>query len=96
MNDAIDRAIPTKKPGDGKMVKIEVLGTGCAKCKSLLKNVEKAVSESGIQAEIVKVDSIQEIMNRGVMMTPALYIDGESKMVGKTGTVEEIKKMLKK
>lgn len=78
------------------MVKIEVLGTGCAKCKNLLKNVEKAVDELGIQAEIVKVDSIQEIMNRGVMMTPALYVDGESKMVGKTATVEEIKKILKK
>jgi len=49
-----------------------------------------------IQAEIVKVDSIQEIMNRGVMMTPALYIDGESKMMGKTATVEELKRMLKK
>ena len=79
-----------------KMVKIEVLGTGCAKCKSLLKNVENAVSESGVQAEIIKIDSIQEIMERGVMMTPALFIDGESKMMGKTGSVEEIKKMLKK
>jgi small redox-active disulfide protein 2 len=77
-------------------MKIEILGTGCAKCKSLTKNVEKAVSELGIQAEIVKVDSIQEIMNRGIMMTPALFIDGESKMVGKTATIEEIKKMLKK
>jgi small redox-active disulfide protein 2 len=78
------------------MMKIEVMGTGCAKCKSLLKNVEKAVSESGVQAEIVKVDSIQEIMDRGVMLTPALYIDGKSVMVGRTATVEEIKKMLKK
>jgi small redox-active disulfide protein 2 len=78
------------------MVKIEILGTGCAKCKSLAKNVEKAVQEMGIQAEVVKVDSIQEIMNRGVMMTPALYVDGESKMVGRTATVEEIKRMLKK
>jgi small redox-active disulfide protein 2 len=78
------------------MVKIEIFGTGCAKCKSLLKNVEKAVSESGIQAEIVKVDSIQEIMDRGVMMTPALYVDGESKMMGRTATVEEIKKILNK
>ncbi len=77
-------------------MKIEILGTGCAKCKSLAKNVEKAVKETGVQAEIVKVDSIQEIMNRGVMMIPALYIDGESKMVGRTATVEEIKKMLKK
>jgi small redox-active disulfide protein 2 len=78
------------------MMKIEVMGTGCAKCKSLLKNVEKAVQESGIQAEIIKVDSIQEIMDRGVMMTPALYIDGKSVMVGRAASVEEIKKMLKK
>ncbi len=79
-----------------EMVKIEVLGTGCAKCKSLTKNVEKAVQELGIKAEIVKVDSIQKIMDRGVMMIPALYIDGESKMIGRTATVEEIKRMLKK
>jgi small redox-active disulfide protein 2 len=78
------------------MVKVEVLGTGCAKCKSLIKNVEKAVSELGIQAEIVKVDNIQEIMDRGVMMTPALYVDGESKLVGRTATVDEIKRILKK
>ena len=78
------------------MVKIEVLGTGCAKCKSLLKNVEKAVAESGISAEVIKVDSIQEIMERGVMMTPALYIDGKSVMTGRTSTVEEIKRMLTK
>lgn len=77
-------------------MKVEILGTGCAKCKSLAKNVEKAVQELGINADIVKVDSITEIMDRGVMMTPALYIDGESKMVGKTATVEEIKRMLKK
>ena len=78
------------------MVKIEVLGTGCAKCKSLTKNVEKAVQELGIQAEVVKVDNIKEIMDRGVMMTPAIYIDGESKMVGRTATVEELKRLLKK
>jgi small redox-active disulfide protein 2 len=82
--------------GVNKMVKIEILGTGCAKCKSLLKNVEKAVADSGVSAEIVKVDSIQEIMDRGVMMTPALYIDGKSVIMGKTATVEEIKRMLKK
>jgi small redox-active disulfide protein 2 len=78
------------------MMKIEVLGTGCAKCKSLTKNVEKAVSELGIQAEVVKVDNLKEIMDRGVMMTPALYVDGESKMVGRTATVDEIKRILKK
>ena len=78
------------------MVKIEVLGTGCAKCKSLLKNVQKAVEESGTDAEIIKVDSIQEIMDRGVMMTPALYIDGKSVLTGRTATVEELKRMLKR
>ena len=78
------------------MTKIEVLGTGCAKCKSLLKNVQKAVEESGTDAEIIKVDSIQEIMDRGVMMTPALYIDGKSVLTGRTATVEELKRMLKR
>mgnify|MGYP000860820506 CR=1 FL=1 len=78
------------------MMKIEVMGTGCAKCKSLLKNVQKAVEESGTEAEIIKVDSIQEIMDRGVMMTPALYIDGKSVLTGRTATVEEIKRMLKR
>lgn len=77
-------------------MKIEILGTGCAKCKSLAKNVEKAVAEMGIQAEVVKVDSIQEIMNRGVMMTPALAIDGEIKSVGKSLSADEVKRLLKK
>jgi len=79
-----------------QMVKIEVMGTGCAKCKSLLKNVQKAVEESGTDAEIIKVDSIQEIMDREVMMTPALYIDGKSVLTGRTATVEELKRMLKR
>lgn len=78
------------------LVKIEVLGTGCAKCKGLLKNVQKAVDESGLDAEIVKVESLQEILDRGVMMTPALYIDGEAKAVGRAPGVEEIKKLLHK
>ena len=78
------------------MVRIEIMGTSCAKCKSLLKNVQKAVEESRSDAEIIKVDSIQEIMDRGVMMTPALYIDGKSVLTGRTATVEEIKRMLKR
>jgi small redox-active disulfide protein 2 len=78
------------------VMKIEVLGTGCAKCKSLLRNVEKAVQETGTPAEIVKVDSLQEIMSRGVMMVPALYVDGEAMAVGRAPGVEEIKKMIKK
>jgi len=77
-------------------MKIEVLGTGCAKCKILAKNVDKAVQELGIDAEVVNVDSIQEIMNRGVMKIPALCIDGKSVLVGKAATVDELKGMLKK
>jgi len=78
------------------MVKIEILGTDCAKCKTLAKNVDKAIQELGIQVEVVKVDSIQEIVNRGVMMIPALYIDGKEVAIGKAPSIEEIKKLLKK
>ena len=78
------------------MTKIEILGTDCAKCKSLLKNVEKAVQELGMDAEVVKVNSIQEIMNRGIMMIPGLAIDGEIVLIGRSPSVEELKKMFKK
>ncbi len=78
------------------MMKIEILGTGCPKCKSLEKSVKKAVEELGIEAQVIKVDNIKEIMSRGVMMTPALYVDGEAKAVGKVPSIEEIKKILKK
>ena len=76
------------------MVKIEVLGTGCAKCKRLEKNAEKAVKELGLQAEVIKVEDFNEIVNRGIMMTPALFIDGEAKAVGRVPNVKEIKKLL--
>ncbi|MCC7566989.1 MAG: TM0996/MTH895 family glutaredoxin-like protein [Methanoregulaceae archaeon] len=76
------------------MVKIEVLGTGCMKCKRLMKNVEKAVKELGIDAEIVKVDDIVEIMDRGVMLTPALAVDGEMKISGRVADVKELKEIL--
>ena len=76
-------------------MKIEILGACCPKCKSLAKNVEKAVSETGIQAEVIQVDSILEIMGRGIMMVPALIIDGETKSIGKALSVEEIKQLLK-
>ncbi|RQW81627.1 MAG: thioredoxin family protein [Methanothrix sp.] len=78
------------------MTKIEILGTDCAKCKSLHKNAEKAVQELDMDAEVIKVDSIQEIMNRGIMMIPGLAIDGEIILVGRSPSVEELKKMFKK
>ena len=77
-------------------MKIEILGTGCPKCKKLAEIVEQAVKESGIEAEITKVTEINEIMNYGVMITPALVIDGKVKIAGKIPSLEEIKNWLKK
>ena len=71
-------------------MKIEVLGTGCAKCKTLYENVKKAVEESGKTAEIVKVEEIPKIMAYGVMSTPALVIDGQVKFSGKVASIGEI------
>ncbi|MBC7098864.1 TM0996/MTH895 family glutaredoxin-like protein [Candidatus Bipolaricaulota bacterium] len=76
-------------------MKIEVLGTGCPKCQATLRNAEQAVKELGIQAEIAKVDDLAEITARGVMVTPALAIDGEIKCSGRIPTVGEIKSWLK-
>ncbi len=76
------------------MTKIEVLGTGCAKCKRLLANAEEAVKELKITAEVVNVDDIDAIVDRGVMMTPALFINGEVRAEGRIPDVNEIKKML--
>jgi len=75
-------------------MKIGILGTGCPKCKKLAQNVEEAVKELKIDAEILKVANINEIMNYGVMMTPALAIDGEVKLAGKVLGKEEIKRIL--
>ncbi|MBN2602915.1 MAG: TM0996/MTH895 family glutaredoxin-like protein [Candidatus Thermoplasmatota archaeon] len=75
-------------------MKIEILGTGCPKCKATEKIVRKVVEEIGKDAEVVKVEDLQEIVNRGVMMTPAVAIDGEIKIVGHIPSAEEIKKLL--
>jgi small redox-active disulfide protein 2 len=75
-------------------MKIEILGSGCAKCKSVEKLVRNIVEELGIQAVIVKVEDLQEIVNRGIMMTPAVFIDGEAKIVGRVPTVDELKKLI--
>ena len=76
-------------------MKIEILGTGCPKCKKLYEAAEKAVKELNIQAEIVKIEDITAITSYGVWSTPALVIDGEVKTTGKIPSVEEIKDMLK-
>jgi small redox-active disulfide protein 2 len=76
------------------MKKIQILGTGCPKCKKMAENAEAAAKELEIEFEIEKVSDINEIMKFGVMMTPALVMDGEVKVVGKVPSPEEIRKML--
>jgi len=71
-------------------VKIQILGTGCPKCQKLYENVQDAVAESGAQAEIIKVTDLKEISSYGVMVTPALAIDGVVKILGKVPLVDEI------
>lgn len=75
-------------------MKIEILGTGCPKCKQLTSNAEAAVKELNIQAEIGKVTDIDKITNYGVMMTPALVINGVVISSGKLLNKDEIKKFL--
>lgn len=75
-------------------MKIEVLGTGCSKCKTLYEAVQTAAKEKGIDAEIIKVEDIPSIMKYGVMSTPALVIDGKVAFSGKTMSAAEIKALL--
>ena len=75
-------------------MKIQILGTGCPKCKQLTANAEQAVRELGINAEIEKVEDIKEIVKFGVIMTPALVVNGQVKASGKVLSPEEIKKLL--
>ena len=76
------------------MKKIQILGVGCPKCKKLAENAETAIKELGVECEVEKVTQINEIMTFGVMMTPALAIDGNVTVVGKIASVDEIKQML--
>lgn len=76
-------------------MKIEILGTGCTKCVELEKNAKDAVAKSGKFAQVEKVSDIQDILNYGVMSTPAIVIDGEVKAVGKLLSVDEIVQLIK-
>jgi len=76
------------------MIKIEIVGTGCAKCKRLLANAQQAVKDLKITADVIKVDDIDEIVNRGIMLTPALFINGKVRAEGRIPDVIEIKTML--
>jgi small redox-active disulfide protein 2 len=75
-------------------MKVQILGSGCAKCKLLEQHAREAVAELGIDVEIVKLSDIDEIMEMGVMMTPALAIDGQVKSAGKVLTKDQVKAYL--
>ena len=76
------------------MKKVQILGTGCPKCKKLAENAESAAQELGVEYELEKVTNLNEIMKFGVMITPALAVDGEVKSAGKVLSVDDIKKEL--
>jgi small redox-active disulfide protein 2 len=75
---------------------IKVLGTGCAKCKALEKATQEAIEKTGVKATLTKVEDIVEIMQYGVMITPALVIDGEIVVKGRVPSVGELSKLLSK
>ena len=76
-------------------MKVQILGTGCPKCRKLAENAEAAAKALGLDYELEKVTDINEIMGFGVMMTPALAVDGQVRVSGKVPGVEEIKGMLR-
>jgi small redox-active disulfide protein 2 len=76
------------------MKKIQILGTGCPKCKKLFEAAQQAIKDASIEAEVTKVEDINEIMKYGVMMTPALVVDGVVKTVGRIPRPDEIKAMI--
>ena len=75
--------------------KIEILGMGWAKCNQLAERAKDAVKELGIDAEVIKVQDIKAITNYGVLVTPALVVDGVVKVAGKIPKMEEIKEWIK-
>ena len=77
-------------------MEIKVLGTGCAKCKALEKATKEAVEKMGVSATVTKVEDIVEIMQFGIMTTPALVIDGEIVVKGKVPSVDEVSRLLTK
>ncbi len=75
-------------------MKVQILGTGCPKCRMLTANAEAAIQQLGLDAEIEKVDQIKDIVRMGVMTTPALAVDGVVKSSGHLLSVEQVKRIL--
>jgi small redox-active disulfide protein 2 len=75
-------------------MKVQILGTGCPKCKMLYRTTREALDQLGLDAELEKVEDINKIVEMGVMLTPALAIDGVVKFSGKAPGLDEVKKYL--
>jgi small redox-active disulfide protein 2 len=75
-------------------MKIEILGTGCSKCNKTKEVVEKVLKNTGTEAEVVKVEDIETIMKYGVMITPAVVVDGDVKVAGKVPDEKEVRKWI--
>lgn len=76
------------------MKSIKILGTGCPKCKTLFNNVNKALKNKGIEANVEKIEDIQEMMKYNIISTPVLVIDEDIKIKGKAANVSEIEALL--
>jgi len=77
------------------MKSIKILGPGCAKCKTTYENALEAIKQTGIQAEVVKIEDIEEMMKYNVLTTPVLMIDEQAKIKGRVASVQEIVELLK-
>ena len=75
-------------------MKIEIYGSGCAKCKKTEEIVRQAVNELNIEAEISKIEDLQKIIDKGIMMTPAVAVDGVVKILGRVPSIQDVKKIL--
>ena len=75
-------------------MKIEILGTGCSKCNKTKEVIEKILRNTGVKAEVVKVEDIETILKYGVMITPAVVVDGDVKIAGKVPDEKEVRKWI--
>jgi len=75
-------------------MKIEILGTGCSKCNKTKEVIEKVLKSTGVKAEVVKVEDIETILKYGVMITPAVVVDGDVKIAGKVPNEKEVRKWI--
>jgi small redox-active disulfide protein 2 len=76
------------------VISIKILGPGCARCKSTLEVVKKAIAQSGVQADITKVEDLEGMMQYNILSTPVVVVNEQIKISGRVPTVEEIKKLL--